>query len=125
MNKLKTILVGTDFSDCSRSALEQAVRLAKSNHAQFHALHSVEYLTLSDAAYASHIPHEKLEQDAVAEAKQRLQHWLAEAGASSDAQALVDLGTPIDCVLRRVRETQADLLVLGVGAGAATARVRR
>ena len=50
MNKLNTILVGTDFSDCSRSALEQAVRLAKWNHARLHALHSVEYLTLSDAA---------------------------------------------------------------------------
>jgi nucleotide-binding universal stress UspA family protein len=74
----------------------------------------VEYLVLSDAAYASHIPHAQLERDAVAQAKQRLQRWLAEAGASSDAQALVDLGTPIDCVLRRVRETKADLLVLGV-----------
>ena len=79
MNKLKTILVGTDFSDCSRSALEQAVRLAKWNHARLHALHAVEYLVLSDAAYASHIPHEKLEEDAMAEAKQRLQRWLAEA----------------------------------------------
>ena len=29
MNKLNTILVGADFSDCSRSALKQAVRLAK------------------------------------------------------------------------------------------------
>jgi len=114
MNKLNTILVGTDFSDCSRSALEQAVRLAKWNTARLHALHSVEYLTLSDAAWASHIPQEKLERDAVAEAKQRLQRWLAEAGASSEVQALVDLGAPIDCILRRVRETKTDLLVLGV-----------
>ena len=114
MNKLKTILVGADFSDCSRSALEQAVRVAKWNHARLHALHSVEYLTLSDAAWASHIPHEDLERDAVAEAKHRLQRWLAEAGAATEAQALVEVGAPIDCVLRRVRETQADLLVLGV-----------
>ena len=114
MNKLKTILVGADFSDCSRSALEQAVRVAKWNHARLHALHSVEYLTLSDAAWASHIPHEELERDAVAEAKHRLQRWLAEAGAATEAQALVEVGAPIDCVLRRVRETQADLLVLGV-----------
>ncbi len=114
MNKLKTILVATDFSDCSRSALEQAVRLAKWNNARLHALHAVEYLVLSDAAYASHIPHEQLEKEAVTQAKLRLQRWLTEAGASSEAQALVDVGTPIDCVLRRVRETKADLLVLGV-----------
>jgi len=50
MNKLKTILVGTDFSDCSRSALEQAVRLAKWHNARLHALHALEYLVLSDAA---------------------------------------------------------------------------
>jgi nucleotide-binding universal stress UspA family protein len=114
MNQIKTILIGTDFSDCSRSALEQAVRLAKWNNARLHALHSVEYLTLSDAAWASHIPHEKLEQDAVAEARKKLRHWLTQAGASAESQVAVNLGTPIDCVLRRVRETQVDLLVLGV-----------
>lgn len=114
MNQLKSILLGVDFSDCSRSALGQAVRLAKGNNARLHALHAVEYLVLSDAAYASRTPHEQLEKDAVAQAKQKLQRWLTEAGASSEAQALVDVGTPIDCVLRRVRETQTDLLVLGV-----------
>jgi len=33
MNKLNTILVGVDFSDCSRCALEQAARLARWNDA--------------------------------------------------------------------------------------------
>jgi len=114
MNKLNNILAGIDFSDCSRSALEQAVRLAKWNNARLHALHNIEYLTLSDAAWASHIPHEKLEQQAIAEAKQSLHQWLRQSEAPSEAQVLVDVGAPIDCVLRRVREIQADLLVLGV-----------
>jgi nucleotide-binding universal stress UspA family protein len=61
MNKLNKILAGIDFSDRSRSALEQAVRLAKWNNARLHALHSIEYLTLSDAAWASHIPQEELD----------------------------------------------------------------
>ena len=43
MNQLKSILVGVDFSDCSRSALEQATRLAKGNHARLHALHCVKF----------------------------------------------------------------------------------
>ena len=114
MNKLNNILAGIDFSDCSRSALEQAVRLAKWNTARLHALHSIEYLTLSDAAWASHTPQEKLEQDAAAEANNTLHQWLRKSGAASDAQVLVDVGAPIDCILRRVRETEADLLVLGV-----------
>jgi nucleotide-binding universal stress UspA family protein len=114
MNKLNNILAGIDFSDCSRSALEQAVRLAKWNNARLHALHSIEYLTLSDAAWASHIPQEKLEQAAAAEAKRTLHQLLKQSNAPSEAQVLVDVGAPIDCVLRRVRETKADLLVLGV-----------
>jgi universal stress protein E len=114
MNKLNNILAGIDFSDCARSALEQAVRLAKWNNARLHALHSIEYLTLSDAAWASHIPQEKLEQDAVAEAKQALHQWLKQSNAPPEAQVLLDVGAPIDCVLRRARETKADLLVLGV-----------
>ena len=52
MNKLNKILSGIDFSDCSRSALEHAVRLAKCNNPRLHALHSLEYLTLNDAAWA-------------------------------------------------------------------------
>ena len=88
MNKLNNILAGIDFSDCSRSALEQAVRLAKWNNARLHALHSIEYLTLSDAAWASHVPQEKLEQDAVAEAKRTLHQWLKQSKASSETQVL-------------------------------------
>lgn len=114
MNKLNNILAGIDFSDCSRSALEQAVRLAKWNNAHLHALHSIEHLTLSDAAWASHTPQEKLEQEAVAGAKQTLHQWLRASKAPSNAEVFVDIGAPIDCILRRVRETKADLLVLGV-----------
>jgi universal stress protein E len=114
MNKVKNIVVAIDFSDCSRSALEQAVRLSKWNNARLHALHAIEYLTLGDAAWATHIPQEKLEQDAVAGAKQTLCHWLRQVEAPTETGVLVDLGAPIDCVLRRAREIKADLLVLGV-----------
>lgn len=116
MNKLNNILAGIDFPDCSRSALAQAVRLAKWNNSRLHTLHALEYLTLSDTAWASHIPQEKLEQDAVAEAKQNPHQWLKQSKAASETEVLVDVGSPIDCILRRIRETRADLLVLGVSA---------
>src|SRR5512139_3882230 len=103
MNKLNNILAGIDFSDCSRSALEQAVRLAKWTHARLHALHSIEYLTLSDAAWASHIPLERLEQDAIAEAKHNVHQWLKHSKAPPETEVLVEVGTPIDCILRRLR----------------------
>ena len=39
MNQLQTTLVGIDFSECSRRALEQAVRLARWNNAQLSIIH--------------------------------------------------------------------------------------
>lgn len=114
MNQLKSILVGVDFSDCSRSALAQALRMARWNNAQLKVLHALEHIRISDAAWTSHIPHEKLEADALAEARTGLLQCLREAGASKEVGALVDLGSPIDCILRRVRENAVDLLVLGV-----------
>ncbi len=100
MNKLNNVLVGIDFSDCSRSALEQAVRLAKWNDARLHTVHAIEYLTLSDTAWASQLPQERLEQDAVAEAQHNLHQWLKQSKAASETEVLVDVGSPIDCILR-------------------------
>jgi len=79
-----------------------------------HAFHCLEYLTLDDRAWASYIPHEKLEADAVAKAQRELRDWLAAAGADDQASCQVEAGVPIDRMLHQVRETAADLLVLGV-----------
>ncbi|HEY9173502.1 MAG TPA: universal stress protein [Verrucomicrobiae bacterium] len=114
MNLLKNILVGIDFSPCSRSALDQAVRLARQTRARLHAMYCLEYLTLDDRAWASHIPHEKLEADALARARSELRNWLAAAGAGDDASFRVEVGISIDWLLRQVKESAADLLVLGV-----------
>ena len=72
MNKLKSILAGVDFSECSQAAMRQAVRMAHWNEARLQVLHCVEYVTLSDRAWASHIPQERLEREAVAEAQRSL-----------------------------------------------------
>lgn len=82
MNKLNSIIVGVDFSECSQAALRQAVRMAHWNESRLHVPHCVEYLTLSDSAWVSDVPHEQLEQDAEEEVKQRLHRWLREAGTA-------------------------------------------
>ncbi len=114
MNQIKSILTGVDFSECSRSALAQAVRIARWNNAKLQALHTVEHLVFSDAAWASHIPYENLQAQAVAAAHTALRRYLADTGAPKDAGVFVDVGSPLDSIVRRVRETAADLLVLGV-----------
>ena len=49
MNKLNTILVGVDFSECSRCALEQAVRLARWNDASLSVIHVVDASVQDDS----------------------------------------------------------------------------
>ena len=49
MNQIKTILVGVDFSDCSRCALEQAARLARWNDASLSVIHVVDASVLYDS----------------------------------------------------------------------------
>ena len=52
MNRLSNILVAVDFSDCSKAALAQAVRIAGWNGAALHALHVIEPQAVSDVALA-------------------------------------------------------------------------
>ena len=47
MNRLKSIVAGIDFSDCSRSALQQAVRVALWNKARLHVVHVIECLVIT------------------------------------------------------------------------------
>ena len=49
MNKLNTIIVGVDFSECSRCALEQAVRLARWNNAGLNVIHVMDSSALDNA----------------------------------------------------------------------------
>jgi nucleotide-binding universal stress UspA family protein len=49
MNKVKTIFVGVDFSECSRCALEQALRLARWNDASLSAIHVMDSSALDNS----------------------------------------------------------------------------
>ena len=49
MNQLNTILVGVDFSHCSRCALEQAVRLTRWNEASLSVIHVMDSSALDDS----------------------------------------------------------------------------
>ncbi|MBE0541809.1 MAG: universal stress protein [Verrucomicrobia bacterium] len=114
MNQLKSIVVGVDFSDCSRSALHQAVRIAQWNQAHLHVVHVIEYLVISDLADALGHTIARIQADAVRHAKGQLEAWLAEFGPSMPRSVDVLVGPPIDGILRKVQSTEADLLVLGV-----------
>ena len=114
MNQLKNIVVGVDFSDCSRCALEQAVRLARWNSARLHVIHASESLVITEAAEALQLSIEKTQADTVRQAGDRLQTWIGEVGAAAETSVVVSIGPPIEILLSTLRTVRADSLVLGV-----------
>ena len=114
MNKLSTIIVAVDFSECSRSALEQAARMAEWNKANLRVIHAVEYLTISDAAEALRLTEDQIRSEIRQQAISRLGAWVKEAGAPAEHSREVIFGPPLDVLLQETRTSRADLLVLGV-----------
>ena len=114
MNKLRTIVVGVDFSECSRSALEQAARMAAWNQASLRVMHAIEYLTISEAAEALRLNEDGIRSEIRQQAIARLAGWVAEVGAPAQHSREVIFGPPLDVLLQEARTSNADLLVLGV-----------
>ena len=114
MNKLNTIIVGVDFSECSRSALEQAARMSTWNQATLRIIHAVEYLTLSEATEVLQLTDDQIRSEVRQQAITRLAAWVNEAGPPDRHSREVIFGPPLDVLLRESRNSRADLLVLGV-----------
>lgn len=114
MDRLENILVGVDFSECSRCALERAVRIANWNRARLRVVHAVENLTIEEAAEALHLLPDEVRGEARRQAVTRLGAWLTDAGGLPEHGREVIVGAPLDVLLREARTGPADLLVLGV-----------
>lgn len=111
MDRLANILVAIDFSDCSRAALVQAVRIAAWNNAKLHLLHVIEPLVITNLAAALHTEAKNLQEQICQQARAKLIAWLEEIGGRGEIAVAV--GIPIQEVLARVRAVGADLLVAG------------
>lgn len=112
MNKLKTILLGTDFSPCATAALHQAGRLAHWNNARLHILHVTNVLAVREYAEVFQLPLMSVEKEASKYAGERLNQWLTPVGTSGGSEAII--GMPLETLLSRVNELDASLLVLGL-----------
>ncbi|HAV62103.1 MAG TPA: hypothetical protein DCY13_07025, partial [Verrucomicrobiales bacterium] len=117
MNQLKNILVAVDFTDGARSALQQAVRLARRNRARLHVLHVLDELDLADAASAMRQPEGVFEQLALTGAQTALKKLMRKVRTSRDTRAEVIKGNGIDLILKNLDAKSADLLVMGVNGG--------
>jgi universal stress protein E len=118
MNAIKSILVPVDFSTGSRSALEQAARLAGLNGASLHVLHVVDTAAVASMAGARHLSFERQSTIAAEGAREALARWLAQSGAPADRQITIIVGVPLHEILEHVKVLNPDLLVAGItGAG--------
>ena len=133
MNTLKTILVPVDFSAGSRSALDQAARLAGLNSAVLHVLHVVDLAAVGMIADSRKMSFERQAAIATEGAREALVRWLAQAGAPDGCQSTIVVGVPLHEILEHVKTLKPDLVVAGItgsgeseaGAGSLAHRLAR
>jgi universal stress protein E len=133
MSKWKKIVAAVDFTERSRNAAREALRLAHQHKAAVHAFHVVESIAVSDLQQALQVPMVEIENEVRVDTQARLREFLdavlpgpyalADEGAekaggtatrtrSVNLTAEVVLGQPVDEVLKRVEQLGADLLVM-------------
>lgn len=113
MDRLRTVLIATDLSDASRSALAEASRLATLSGATLHAVHVIEDESSRQLAQILGANASPPDPQALALAQDLLMRQLAEVGAPEPGSVRVTYGSPIQEILEATRACGAELLVVG------------
>jgi universal stress protein E len=113
MRQLQSLVAGTDFSACSRSALHQAARLARARGATLHVVHVIEPLVLADLAEAIDQPVDELQIQVLRDTTERLERFLEGVEVPPRVKVDARVGPPAHALIETVRQESADLLVLG------------
>ena len=111
---MENIVVGIDFSACASAAARHAVHRARTDGARLHVLHAIETLNLADLARITDTAEKDLRDTLLEHARNKLKDFCraAEVPGSADVEAV--LGAPLDRLIQKVKESAAELLVLGV-----------
>lgn len=114
---MKTIVAAVDFSNATAGVLEMAGKLAKAFGAQLRLLHVVEpepsytaYGFTPDEFPALHAFQEEAKRRATAKLDELLKNITANL---PDAASQIAEGSPLHSLLEYVKETNADMVVLG------------
>lgn len=124
MNKLKNILVLTDFSPTASDAMRRAHELAVASGAKLQALHVIDEQIVTDFQELTEQPKELVQRELKIEAQTDYAQALVAAGLTQDAVPLrVEVGSPFAAALDLVNEGDIDLVVAGKqGRGSAQLR---
>jgi nucleotide-binding universal stress UspA family protein len=114
MDRLRNVLVATDFSRASRAALVQGARLAAANDATLHVLHVVPYELAVDLSSMMPDAGQYVNAHLTDDSSQQLAEEIRELGLSGRAKMRIATGAVIREILAAIDETQADLLAIGI-----------
>lgn len=114
MNRLTSILVGIDFTDCSATALRQALRIAAWNQATLHAVHVVETEVVADLTSALKRDDASMRESVRQGAQRHWQEFIATIPEALSTPLVVDIDQSVNGLVRAVEAHKAQLLVLGV-----------
>jgi len=110
--ELKDIVVAVDFSDPSRVAVERAVALSRLSGAKLHLVHAVPVVPY--AAPAEFAMPASAWDNVEEEAARHLEEWASEIeGRGVTIARYTTRSAPVDAIHERVRETGAQLIVMG------------
>jgi universal stress protein E len=125
MDRLRSIVIGVDFTPASAAAVRQGIRIAKWNRSRLHAVHIVDSLVLAAVQDAAIAFKGDIRSDLVEDARAGWKGFIADVPESEALELTVEVGSPRAGLLKAVQDLHADLLVLGVtgasgGAGVGT-----
>lgn len=112
----RKILVATDFSLCSKVALQTAMTLSKDLKAELtlcHAIAPVSYGPLDQGLFGKDRPKYSLDEVLYAAAEKELRAFLADIPGIDETKAELREGEPVQVLLEAAEEGGYDLLVMG------------
>lgn len=118
MKAIKRILVATDFSDCSREAVDYALSFSDRLGAELTVVHVFERPVYFEVGVAHSLQLQHNVDQWIRELKQEISQQMDALvkqlqGRAPAVRAVMNDGAPVEEILKAARETSADLIVIG------------
>lgn len=113
MDRLQSIVVGVDYTACSKDAMVQALRLSAWNRAKVHVVHVIDTLVMVELQESLSPMVQEIERGLVNDATKAWEEFTQGMGEKKPADFAVAINNPLIELMRRCRDRKADLLVLG------------
>jgi nucleotide-binding universal stress UspA family protein len=114
MKTLQSIVVGIDFSECSRAALGRALHIASWSGSAVHPVHVIEIPALDRYESSAYTPLQlEIRAGLLAEADARWREFVEGVAGADGLEVTVGFGPRLECLRAHLLTKKAELLVLG------------